>query len=89
KLKKGNCVDTSHAVVTLLRACGIPARYINGKCSFTKGDLKGVTVSHVWVQVLIGKKWMVADGIYKGNRLGYVGNWKVNKYVLYGKYPSL
>jgi hypothetical protein len=89
KLKKGNCVDTSHALVTLLRASGIPARYLNGRCSFTKGDLKGVTVSHVWVQVLVGKKWMVADGIYKGNRLGYVGNWKVNSYSLYGKYPSI
>jgi len=89
KKHKGNCVDNSHALVSLLRASDIPSRYVNGRCQFTKGDLKGVTVAHVWVQVLVDNKWMVADGIYKGNKLGYVANWKVNSYKHYGIYPSI
>jgi len=89
KKRKGNCVDTSHALVSLFRASNIPARYVNGQCSFTKGDLAKVTVSHVWVQAKINNKWMVADGIYKGNRLGYVANWKVNSYKHYGFYPNI
>ncbi|MCL2115794.1 MAG: transglutaminase family protein [Methanobrevibacter sp.] len=89
KNSKGNCVDNSHALTSLLRASNIPVRYVNGRCDFTKGDLARVTVSHVWVQVLINDQWMVADGIYKGNRLGYVANWKANSYKLYGFYPSI
>jgi len=85
----GNCVDTSHALVALLRASDIPARYVNGKCIFTKGELKCETVSHVWVQVLIDDKWMVADGIYDENKLGYVTNWDLNSHIVYGKYANL
>jgi len=76
-------------LVSLLRASKIPARYVNGKCDFTKGELANISVAHVWVQVLIGNQWMVADGIYKGNRLGYVTNWKPNTYKLYGIYSSI
>ncbi|MDR2967854.1 MAG: transglutaminase-like domain-containing protein [Methanobacteriaceae archaeon] len=89
KNRRGNCVDTSHALVSLLRASNIPVRYVNGRCDFTKGDLAKVTVAHVWIQVLIDDQWMVADGIYKGNRLGYVTNWKANSYKHYGFYPSI
>ena len=89
KNRKGNCVDTSHALVSLFRASNIPSRYVNGQCSFTKGKLAKVTVAHVWVQVKINNKWMVADGIDKGNRLGYVANWKVNSYKFYGFYPNI
>jgi len=89
KQKRGNCVDTSHALVSLLRASNISARYVNGRCEFTKGDLAKITVAHVWVQVLVGNQWMVADGIYKGNRVGYVTNWKVNSYKFYGIYSSI
>ena len=89
QLKRGNCVDTTHALVSLFRASKIPARYVNGKCKFTKGALAGVTVAHVWGQVLVGKRWMAFDGIYKGNRLGYVKNWKTNSYKLYGIYSNI
>jgi len=87
--KKGNCVDNSHALTSLLRASKVPVRYVNGRCEFTKGDLARVTVAHVWVQVLVNDKWMVADGIYKGNRLGYVTNWKPETYKHFGIYPSI
>ncbi|KZX12302.1 transglutaminase domain-containing protein [Methanobrevibacter filiformis] len=86
---KGNCVDNTHAIVSLMRAIGIPARYVNGRCEFTKGTLAKVTVSHVWGQVLINNKWYVVDGIYSGNRLGYVANWKTGSYSLYGIYNSI
>jgi hypothetical protein len=89
KNRKGNCVDTSHALASLFRGSNIPARYVNGKCTFTKGELAKVTVAHVWVQVKINNKWVVADGIYKGNSLGYVANWKVNSYKHYGFFPNI
>jgi transglutaminase-like putative cysteine protease len=85
----GNCVDTSHALVSLFRAEGIPARYVSGECEFTEGDLAGITVSHVWVQVLINNEWVVADGIYEKNKLGYVCNWNTSSYKLYKIYPNI
>ncbi|MCL2114793.1 MAG: transglutaminase-like domain-containing protein [Methanobrevibacter sp.] len=89
KNSRGNCVDTSHALVSLFRAEGIPARYVYGKCEFVKGNLTGLTVPHVWVQVLIDDEWRVADGIYEKNQLGYVSNWKTYSYNLYKIYPNL
>ncbi|MDR1818753.1 MAG: transglutaminase family protein, partial [Methanobrevibacter sp.] len=86
---RGNCVDTSHALVALLRASDIPARYVNGRCEFIEGELEGKTLSHVWIQVLIDDKWMVADGTYDENKLGYVTNWNPNSHSVYGIYPSL
>jgi len=55
--KVGNCVDQSHLLVAMLRASGIAARYGHGKATFTSGS----TYGHVWVQVLIGDTWVVAD----------------------------
>ena len=48
KLKKGNCVDSSHLTVALLRAAGIPARYGN----------KGVyeRFGHCWPEVYVTVK---------------------------------
>ncbi|KZX15737.1 transglutaminase-like domain-containing protein [Methanobrevibacter filiformis] len=89
KYREGNCVDNTHAIVSLMRASGIPARYVNGRCKFTKGALAKVTVSHVWGQVLINNKWYVVDGTYRSNRLGYVANWKTNSYSLYGIYINI
>ena len=89
KIRKGNCVDTSHALVSLLRANNIPARYVSGKCEFIEGDLAGSTTSHVWVQVLIDGEWVVVDGTYEGNRLGYVINWKTDSYKLYKFYSNI
>jgi len=89
KKRKGNCVDTSHALVSLLRASNIPARYVSGKCEFIEGELAGSTTSHVWVQVLIDGEWMVADGIYEKNRLGYVTNWKTDSYEIYKIYSNI
>lgn len=84
--RKGNCVDQSHALISLYRASKIPARYVHGYCKFVSGHWYG----HVWTQVLVGKVWYVADASnYELNGFGHVNNWKYNSYSLYGKYSRL
>ncbi len=48
----GVCQDFSHALLSLLRACGIPARYVSGYLH-TEEEAPGETVigeSHAWVE---------------------------------------
>ncbi|KZX16876.1 transglutaminase-like superfamily protein [Methanobrevibacter cuticularis] len=80
--KKGNCVDKSHLLVALCRASKIPSRYVYGNCKFVSGSWIG----HVWTQILIGKKWIVADpSHYSLNGFGIVNNWDPYSYDLYGR----
>ena len=84
--KKGNCVDQAHLLIALSRAAGIPARYVNGgNCKFTTGYVGG----HVWTQLYINKKWVVADTTSSRNSLGNIRNWNTKSYKLYGKYSSI
>ena len=84
--KSGNCVDKTHLLIAIARACGIPARYVHGtNCRFTSGHVYG----HVWAQLLIGNTWIVADSTSSRNSLGIVNNWNTNSYYLVGKYSSL
>ena len=84
--KKGNCVDQAHLLIALSRAAGIPARYVNGgNCKFTTGYVGG----HVWTQLYINKKWVVADTTSSRNSLGKIRNWNTKSYKLYGKYSSI
>ena len=86
KKKQGNCVDQTHLLVALSRAAGIPARYVNGgNCKFTNGYVGG----HVWGQMYINKKWVVADTTSSRNSLGKIKNWNTKSYTLYGKYSSI
>ena len=85
KLKKGNCVDHSHLLVAMYRTAGFSARYVHGKCHFSDGDYTG----HVWVQVKIGKKWVVADATSYRNSLGKIKNWNTNSYHIHSKYASV
>ena len=85
KYKTGNCCDKANALVALLRAANIHARYVHGSCTFSSGS----TYGHVWVQVLIGDTWVVADPTSTRNSFGQVVNWNNNRYTLYGKYPQL
>lgn len=39
--KSGNCVDKIHLLIALLRAVGIPARYVNCEAKFTSGNTYG------------------------------------------------
>ncbi|MBI5680498.1 MAG: hypothetical protein HZC47_06385 [Methanobacterium sp.] len=83
--KTGNCVDTSHLVIALSRAAGIPARYMHGTCTFTSGNVYG----HVWAQLYINGKWYNADAISSKNTFGVINNWNTGTYTLKGTYASL
>lgn len=82
--RTANCCDTSHLVVALSRAAGIPARYQHGTCKFSSG-----TYGHVWAQLYVNGKWYYADAISSSNTLGSIKNWNLNSYKLHGTYASL
>ena len=84
--KKGNCVDQSHLLIALSRAAGIPARYVKGgNCKFSNGYVSG----HIWTQMYINKKWIVADTTSHKNSLGKIKNWNTKSYKLYGQFSSI
>jgi transglutaminase-like putative cysteine protease len=83
--KSGNCVDHSHLLVAMFRTADLPARYVHGTCKFTSGS----TYGHVWVQVLIGGKWTIADATSSKNSLGSVANWNTKSFSLKGIYSSI
>jgi len=90
KSRKGNCCDTSHLLVALERAMGIPARYVHGNCFFyRKGEYEG----HVWAQVWINGKWYTADAISYRNTFGAIKNWNTKTARVsggnYGTFQSL
>ena len=68
--RTGNCVDTSHLLIALSRAVGIPARYQHGTCKFTSD-----TYGHVWAQIWVNGKWYTADASSSRNSLGVVNSW--------------
>ena len=54
----GVCQDFTHAMISLLRAVGIPARYVSGYPTPKKARSARVTgESHAWVEA-----WMAAGG---------------------------
>ena len=83
--KAGNCVDHSHLLAAMFRTAGLATRYVHATCHFYSGN----TYGHVWVQVLIGNTWTVADATSSRNSLGKVGNWNTNTYKLHGYYASI
>ena len=83
--KAGNCVDHSHLLVAMFRTAGLAARYVHGVCTFSSGSVYG----HVWAQVLVDGKWIVADATSNRNSLGNVNNWNTNSFTLNGIYSSL
>lgn len=83
--KTGNCVDTTHLLIALERAVGIPAKYVHGTCTFTSGN----TYGHVWAQVWVNGKWYSADGTSSKNTFGAINNWNTATYTLKGIYASL
>ncbi len=80
--RSGNCVDTSHLLIALTRAVGIPARYQHGTCKFTSG-----TYGHVWAQIWVNGVWYNADASSSRNYLGVVNSWTLT--TLKGTYTSL
>ncbi|OPY27596.1 MAG: Pseudomurein-binding repeat protein [Methanobacterium sp. PtaU1.Bin242] len=80
--RTANCCDTSHLVVALARAAGIPARYQHGSCTFSDG-----VFGHVWAQLYVNGKWYYADAISDSNTFGTINNWSLK--TLYGTYVEL
>ena len=59
-LRKGVCQDLAHVTVALLRARGIPARYVSGYLHPRKDAQIGETVageSHAWIEAWTGGWW--------------------------------
>ncbi|WP_431062763.1 transglutaminase domain-containing protein [Methanobacterium sp.] len=83
--RTGNCVDTSHLLIALERAAGIPARYVHGYCKFTSGNWYG----HVWANVWVNGQWYSADATSSRNTFGVINNWNTGTYTLKGIYASL
>ena len=83
--RTANCVDTSHLLVALSRASGIPARYVHGVCKFSSGTWYG----HVWAQLYVDGTWYNADAISYRNSLGVINNWNTASYTLKGIYAAL
>ena len=84
--KSGNCVDTSHLMVALARAIGIPARYVHGDCYFIYSN---TWYGHVFAQFYINGQWYDADGTSYSNTLGHVANWDRSSYKYKATYISL
>ena len=82
--KTGNCVDTSHLLIALERAAGIPARYEHGYCKFSTK-----WYGHVWAQVYVNGKWYNADAISYRNTFGVINNWNTATVKIYGTYTTL
>lgn len=62
-LKKGVCQDFAHVMIGILRANGIPARYVSGYLYVGQDSaLKGDAASHAWVDVMVpGIGWVGLD----------------------------
>jgi transglutaminase-like putative cysteine protease len=81
----GNCVDTSHLLIALERAAGIPARYEHVYAQFSSGSWYGHVIAQVWVNGV----WYNADGTSTRNTFGVINNWNTATATYYGTYASL
>jgi hypothetical protein len=83
--RTANCVDTSHLMIALMRASGIPAEYEHVYAQFTSGNWYG----HVIALVYINGVWYKADGTSSKNQFGVVKNWNTTSATIYGTYKEL
>lgn len=73
---EANCCDHANAIVALLRAEGIPARYVmQSDCYFYDYNL---SAGHVWAQVYLDGTWYSVDATGENNQIGNILNWDVN-----------
>ncbi len=64
--RRGVCQDFAHVAIAILRAAGLPARYVSGyiRTYRTQGDLlRGADASHAWVGLWCGPEigWLDFD----------------------------
>ena len=74
----GVCQDYAHLSIALLRAAGVPARYVSGYLHTGKDARPGDTVSgesHAWVEAWLGDWWPFdpTNGTAVGERHAVVG----------------
>ncbi len=69
--KTGNCCDTSHSLVAMARAAGIPARYVHANATYPSGK----TYGHVWMEMYVDDNWHLCDATGKKNTFGNHENW--------------
>ncbi|MCW2544396.1 MAG: putative transglutaminase, partial [Frankiales bacterium] len=72
-LGQGVCQDIAHVTLALLRAAGVPARYVSGYLHPSKEPVIGETVageSHAWVEAWLGEWWAYdpTNGVPAGER---------------------
>ncbi len=86
---RGVCQDLSHVMISMMRAVGIPARYVSGYLHSQDGAALGETIlgeSHAWVEYYCGQ-WRGVDPTNRGAvGLGHVA---VAKGREYGDVPPL
>ena len=79
----GNCTDLSHLLIALLRAAGIPARYVHGLVNFkTDGQL-----GHTWVQACLNGGWVNMDTSNNNDTIGTIAGTVVKIYGTYRELP--
>nr|WP_321403147.1 transglutaminase family protein [uncultured Desulfobacter sp.] len=66
RTRAGHCEYFATATVLLLRAAGIPARYVTGYMAFEKSVLSDKIVvrrkhAHAWAEVFVNGRWMFFD----------------------------
>jgi len=83
--KSANCCDHTHLLIALLRAAGIPAKYVYVSARFTSGNVYG----HVYANVWVDGKWYSADATSNSNTFGVIKNWNIKTCTLKGTYASL
>ncbi|HEV3363609.1 MAG TPA: transglutaminase family protein [Acidimicrobiia bacterium] len=74
----GVCQDYAHLSIALLRAAGVPTRYVSGYLHTNKDARPGDTVSgesHAWVEAWLGDWWPFdpTNGVAVGERHAVVG----------------
>ena len=83
--RTANCVDTSHLMIALMRAAGIPAEYEHVYAQFTSGTWYG----HVLAMVYINGVWYKVDGTSTRNQFGVINNWNTTTATVYGTFKEL
>ncbi len=62
ELRSGVCQDFAHVMLELLRAMGIPSRYVSGYICPNKNGMRGEGATHAWVEAWIpGMGWAGSD----------------------------
>ncbi|HOY66817.1 MAG TPA: transglutaminase domain-containing protein [Candidatus Ozemobacteraceae bacterium] len=69
----GNCTDQAHVLVSLLRACGIPAQYGHCTSCVWRSGLRG---GHVWAYAYVDGKWVGLDTTSSRNAVGQLNSFR-------------